>query len=109
MRKPAENTGTVLHVAMLVIVLLAGCVASGSVHSHMETMVGKVYIIGNEPFTKYALQLEDGSAYVLNCTKELEMQLARQQGKTIKIHFKGMESAMEGTALNVLSIDALEK
>jgi hypothetical protein len=109
MRELAEDTGCVLPVTLLVIALIAGCTASGSFRSHMETMVGKVYIIGNEPFTKYALQLEDGNAYVLNCSKELQIQLARQQGKTIKIHFNKMESAMEGMAVTVVSIDALEK
>jgi uncharacterized Zn finger protein len=93
----------------LMMVALAGCVSLESVNNDVETMVGEVYVTGNEPFTKFALQLEDGSAYILKCSKELQDQLSREQGKTVKVRFKGIENALEGKSLDVVSIEALVK
>jgi hypothetical protein len=109
MRMFADSTGFVFPAVTLLMVVLAGCVSLQGVNGHVETMVGRVYVTGNEPFTKFALQLEDGSAYILNCSKELQDQLSREQGKTVKVRFKGIENVLEGKALNVISIESVVK
>jgi hypothetical protein len=99
----------VLCAAALLLIGIAGCSATDGLTNGSGVVVGKVYVTGNEPFTKLALQMSDGSRYVLLCTPETDRQLSQAQGKNVKIHFSAIEQAPEGKALRVASMEVLQQ
>lgn len=52
----------------------------------VDTIVGSVYVSGNEPFTRLTLALEDGrSAIVIRADSNLSRQLLMIQGRVVRI------------------------
>jgi hypothetical protein len=72
-----------------------------------DSVTGVLYAIGNDPFTKLGLQTQDGTMYVLKCTKEIESDLRTKQGKIVTIYYNGTEQIPEGKALKVVKIEYL--
>ena len=72
-----------------------------------DTVIGVLYVTGNEPFTKLGLQTPNGTMYILKCTKEIESDLRTKQGKIVNIHYHGTEQIPEGQALKVVRIEYL--
>lgn len=68
-------------------------------------MQGTVYVTGNEPFTRLALVAEDGTRYILNCSKEIEESLNRFQGRKFRIRYSEKEQGPDGPVLRVISVD----
>ena len=68
-------------------------------------MNGKIYSIGNEPFTKLGIQTSDGIMYLVKCTNELENLLSAKQGQFINVQYESVNSTPEGLILSVLKIN----
>jgi hypothetical protein len=71
--------------------------------------VGTIYVTGNEPFTRLALQAEDGNRYILKCEKDLEETLGRSQGKKYALQFSVLEVLPEGMVITVISAKPADK
>lgn len=83
----------------------AGTMKKGS--DEME-VIGKVYLMGNEPFTHAALETDDGQVYAL--VGEHEKELRRLQGKRVKVVGKPSEEKPRGaTAIEVKSFRVIEE
>lgn len=52
-----------------------------------QTLAGKIIVIGNEPFTKLALQLDNEKVYLLKCKDELAKKLWRNQGVIYSVEY----------------------
>jgi len=93
------------------LVLLGGlalsCSTADKAKNSPGTVVGRIQIIGNEPFTSVAVEVGDGRMYILSCEKVVESQLRRHQGQLMKIHFRGTEIVPEGTALLVVGVESV--
>lgn len=72
-----------------------------------QKLVGQVFVIGNEPFTKLALKLEDGQTCVLAGTKEIEALLLQHQGQTVQILTTGSEETSEGKVWRIVQAEVL--
>jgi hypothetical protein len=69
----------------------AGSMKKGS--DEME-VIGKVYLMGNEPFTHVALKMDDGQVYAL--VGEHEKELRRLQGRRVTVVGKPSEEKPRG-------------
>ncbi len=81
---------------------LPGCTSSGTRATSLNTATGRVYVIGNEPFTKVALEVSAGTMYVLECAPDMEAMLRRKQGRMVKIHFTKTGRVPEGLSVKVV-------
>jgi hypothetical protein len=83
----------------------AGTMKKGS--DEME-VIGKVYLMGNEPFTHVALKMDDGQVYAL--VGEHEKELRRLQGRRIKVVGSPSEKKPRGAkAIEVKSFKVVEE
>ena len=70
-------------------------------------VTGKVYVMGNEPFTQAAIRAEDGQVYAL--VGEHDQELRRLQGRRVTITGKPSEEKPRGAqAIEVTSFRVLE-
>jgi len=99
----------VLFFAFLSALFLFSCRAAQRSSAPPQTFVGKVYLIGNMPFAKLALKIDQQQTYVLDCPKEVESTLMQHQGQTVKILARAGERMPEGNSLKVISAEILQK
>jgi hypothetical protein len=94
-----------LIIFILFAALGAGTLKQGS--GEME-VTGKVYIMGNEPFTQVAIETKDGEVYVL--LGEQAKDLRRLQGRRVSVVGKPSEEKPRGAkALEVKSYEVLKE
>jgi len=69
----------------LYAILLLGTLGAGSMKlgSGEVEVTGKVYVMGNEPFTRVAIKLDDGQVYAL--LGEHDKELRGLQGRRISV------------------------
>jgi hypothetical protein len=97
-------------VAVTVLLLvLSGIIGEGSMKGGEEEVqvTGRIYVMGNEPFTQVAIQLDDGKVYAL--TGEYDKDLRALQGKRLTIKGKLSGKTPRGAeAIEVKSFQVLE-
>jgi len=97
-----------LAVAALLLVLF-GIVGAGSMKAEKEEIqvTGRIYVMGNEPFTQVAIQLDDGKIYAL--TGEYDKRLRSLQGKRLSVVGKpGGKTPRGAEAIEVKSFQLME-
>jgi hypothetical protein len=62
---------------------------------------GYIAIVGNEPFTKLAVQSDDNKTFILQCSKELEKELWKNQGNRYFIQYSDLRKEGDSTILTV--------
>lgn len=67
-------------------------------------VVGIIRVVGNEPFTQLAVNLDGKTVYTLECTKEVKSELMKNQGKVYEIVYKEIKETNEGVTLVVEKI-----
>jgi hypothetical protein len=85
------------------------CSQTGGREEAGSIVVGTIQIIGNEPFTRVAIESASGQTYILKCQKEVEDLLRNNQGKLARVHFRDIEHDSRGTAVSVLRAELLTK
>ena len=88
----------------------AATLGAGSMKKGSDDMeiIGKVYLMGNEPFTHVALKMDDGQVYVL--LGEQEKELRRLQGRRVTVVGRPSEEKPRGAkAIEVQSFRAAEE
>ena len=76
--------------------LEAGC--SCNCGKQENSIKGYITVVGNEPFTKLALRTENDKVFLLNCSKELESLLLKDQGNFYYITYNNIKE-QEGTTI----------
>jgi hypothetical protein len=76
-----------LALTSLSLLLLAGACTNKST----QTITGRIFITGNEPFTELALETPSNEVYKLNADEELKSELWQQQGKVVEIQCKDIQ------------------
>jgi len=67
----------------------------------IRTMKGVVFITGNEPFTRLALEDIKGNVYYLQCSEEMEKKLWNVQGQEVLIYYNSINTNRAGTFIKV--------
>ena len=98
-----------LWVSVLLFIFL-GTLGAGSMKlgSDEIELVGRVYVMGNEPLTQVALKLDDGQVFVL--LGEHDKELRGLQGRRLSVVGKPSEEKPRGAkAIMVKSFKVLEQ
>lgn len=75
-----------------------------------ENMIeGIITVIGNEPFTKLALNVDDNKYYVLDCSDELRSEFMKSQGKLYRIQYSEIYEKEELPYIKVESAVVLKE
>ena len=88
---------------------LLGTIGAGSMKAGREEIevTGRIYVMGNEPFTQVAIQLDDGKIYALSGGYDKE--LRSLQGKRVAVNGKLSGKTPRGAeAIEVKSFQVLE-
>ena len=70
---------------------------------------GTIQTVGNEPFTNLALQVNDSTIYLLECTNELSDSLQKNHGELYKIYFSKKIETELGTRIKVSKAEHIRK
>jgi hypothetical protein len=75
-------------VAGALLAFFLGTLGAGSMKADKAEIqvTGRIYVMGNEPFTQVAIQLDDGKVYAL--TGEYDKELRGLQGKRVTVKGK---------------------
>ena len=95
---------------ILLAFISAATLGAGSMKKGSDEMevTGKVYLMGNEPFTYVALRMDDGQVYAL--LGEHEKELRRLQGRRVTVAGKLSEEKPRGAkAIEVKSFRVVEE
>jgi len=95
----------ILMTAVLFMVLLAN-LGAGSMKVDKEEIqvTGRIYVMGNEPFTQVAMELDDGKVYAL--VGEHEKELRSLQGKRLTI--KGTLSGQTTRGVEAIEVKSFK-
>jgi|GEM_PF-536152 hypothetical protein len=107
-KKSWRDLKAIFHVSLLFPIFLL-TLGAGSMKSESDEiqLVGRVYVMGNEPLTQVALKLDDGQVYVLLGDRDKE--LRGLQGKRLSVVGKPSEEKPRGAkAIIVKSFKVLE-
>jgi hypothetical protein len=92
----------VLALFCIISVLISGCASSKDALTENGAITGMLKVVGNEPFTRLALQAADGKTYILECSKELRGLLLQHQGYQTTVEYDSVRQSFEGTTLHVI-------
>jgi hypothetical protein len=97
----------IIFIIFIFSLLFFTCSGSDNKNDEKSIIIGKIFVVGNEPFTKLGLQVDKEKMYILDCTKELEEKLLQRQGMIVKVHFVKMEKTPEGFLIKVLNAEGI--
>ena len=73
------------------------------------TFEGRIAVVGNEPFTKLGLFVNDSTIYILECENDIEETLKKNQGYLYKITAKEKTRTEFGIKLIVKKIEKIKQ
>jgi hypothetical protein len=80
------------------LVLIEAC-NCGCGANNDNIVKGYIAVVGNEPFTRLAIQSDDNKTYILQCSDELKNDLWKHQGNRYYIHFSSAKKEGDTTIL----------
>lgn len=90
--------------------MIVSCSSSkDSAQVEVKTIKGRVFVVGNSPFTHMALQTDSTTVYLLDCSKEIQEQLSEHQGNLAEVSYSGTVETPEGKALKVTGASLLPR
>lgn len=91
-----------------IIMFLTACTGA-----RVETSGGviqcKIYVTGNEPFTRLACEDAEGVVYLLSGSKELQETLLKVQGRIVRLHCSRIKKQGKQNFATVERFKLLEK
>ena len=94
---------------LLAMSIYTGCASSKTVFDTPQKIVGEIVVIGNEPFTKLAVRVQDGKTYLINCSEGIRKSLLSHQGKIAEVFYDEIEKKNSVDEIKVTKINFLSK
>lgn len=91
-----------LFIFAVMVTSFYSCCNCGKNLDDSNTVKGVITVVGNEPFTRLAIQTDDDKTYILKCSKELRDELWKHQGSYYVIQYGDIRKE-EG--MNVLIVE----
>lgn len=102
------NTLITTTVAVVLISLFAaGCSTYKNNSNEINSVVGRIMVVGAEPFTQLAIQTSSNKAFLIESNDKLQKLLLQNQGKQVKVFFKMKKKTGNGTVLSVIRVKIL--
>ena len=95
-------------ISLITIMTFNRC-ASSKETSNMKELVGQVVVVGNEPFTNLALQINPSINYILECNGKTKDILLGNQGKWVKIFYNKIDKKNNLKTIEVEKIEIITK
>jgi hypothetical protein len=89
--------------------VIASCSSGNTAFELPATVVGKVLMIGNEPFAAPGLQMPDGTIYPLSGEGEVLRTICAVQGKFVRIHVDRTDTGPIGMQMRVQRVEVLKQ
>jgi hypothetical protein len=99
-----ENKQLIQAIILASVLFISGCAGSNSILPE-KFVAGNIVVVGNEPFTKLALQTGPSGIILLDCDKETKDFLLNNQGRNVKIFY---EKRDDDKAPNVVYVKKYE-
>jgi len=95
--------------AVALLLVLFGIIGAGSMKGEKEEIqvTGRIYVMGNEPFTQVAIQLDSGKIYALIGEHDKELRILQGKRVTVKGKLSG-ETPRGAEDIEVKSFQVLE-
>jgi hypothetical protein len=90
------------------VLFISGCAGSNST-LQAKYVIGDVVVVGNEPFTKLALQTGPSGIILLDCDKETKDFLLNYQGRTVKIFYEKRDDTKAPNVIYVKKYEFITK
>ena len=71
---------------LIITIVIINCAGS-----KVDTIQGKLYVSGNEPFTFLIIESEDGNIYKIECSDSLQTELWKMQGEIINLEIEDIK------------------
>ena len=88
---------------ILIIIVVLGCGSSQGAFDPPRTFIGQIMVVGNEPFTRLAVQVEHTKVYLIACNNNTKEFLLGNQGRIVELIYNEIRETQQGEELNVLS------
>ncbi|MFH1853149.1 MAG: hypothetical protein ABIA75_12475 [Candidatus Neomarinimicrobiota bacterium] len=98
---------TKITTVVLVLVLLLGACASRPLATDEIIITGKIYLTGNEPFTRLAVSDERGVHYLLTGADSILSELYQLQGSTVKLYCSKIVHSKTRNVATIVNIEKL--
>ncbi len=92
-----------------VLMIMSECGSATVPLREQGELRGKIFVIGNDPFTKLALALDDRNSVVLLCPPEVEKYLRSHQGQSVIVTYEGTSQVPEGRAVRVTTAERVNQ
>ncbi|MFO7888961.1 MAG: hypothetical protein R6V04_01330 [bacterium] len=83
-----------------IFIVIMNCSLFYNTHE-ARTIKGVIFITGNEPFTRLALEDINGNVYYLQCSEEMVKKLWDLQGQEVLIYYNSINTNETGTFVKV--------
>jgi uncharacterized lipoprotein YehR (DUF1307 family) len=100
------NKQIILMLVLVMVLFVSGCAGSKNI-LQVKSVVGKIVVVGNEPFTNLALQTSPSSILILDCSKETKDFLFNNQGKAVKIFYEMRDDTKTPNVIYVKNYEML--
>ncbi|KUO60998.1 hypothetical protein APF79_12630 [bacterium BRH_c32] len=91
--------------AFIFVLINTGCSCNCG---EKETLKGMVVVVGNEPFTKPALKLDDGTIFIIEGSEEIVSELLNNQGVKYAVTLGTFRDGPDGKILVVEQAEKLD-
>jgi len=98
-----------LMLGLSALLVLFGCKSTTMPLREQGELRGAVNVIGNDPFTKLALGIDEQKSVVLLCSPEIEKYLRGHQGQLAKVTYDGTSQVPEGQAVRVTKAELVKE
>jgi len=95
--------------SLIMLLSFASCSSSKDSAQEVKTLKGRVFVVGNSPFTHMALQTDSTTVYLLDCSAEIQKQLMEHQGNIAEVSYNGTVQTQDGEALKVIGASLLPR
>lgn len=69
-----------------------------------QKVTGIIMVVGNEPFTRLAVRINDDKVYLVRCDDEIRKNLLSNQGKVVDLFYDEIDSNNSGVELRVVKV-----
>ncbi|HED07066.1 MAG TPA: hypothetical protein ENI57_03005, partial [Ignavibacteria bacterium] len=85
-----------------IIISFAGCSSSSKISMKIKNINGIAIVVGNEPFTHIAIQVDSNTVYLIKSNPKIEHMLLMNQGKKIIVKYNKIENVEGNKVIHVV-------
>jgi len=92
---------------VLLFLFTTSCSTYKNSSNEIKSVVGRIMVVGAEPFTRLAIQISSNKAFLIESNDKLQKLLLQNQGKQVKVFFKMKKKTENGIVLFVVRVKIL--